>query len=248
MPNKKTSDYYIPAYMGTTYSNLIQWCNTFFQEAPPYLANLNINAMDFDVATGGFETFRILFTCRNNVNTYSKELTQELHDLMFKSGEPVIIATTVPGLTPATAYNGLGGFIVRINNWWVHNIQTSPAYTVEIGKLLGFIHASGSAPDLLSLSPDAVAKFTGGAVVLHGHLPKPAKYWHLLVDRGHGKVELALIAGAKFTDHHPLPDKPAAWTYTVELRDKDQYAIGKVSVVSVTVWHGAADQGPEAGA
>ncbi|MDR1282775.1 MAG: hypothetical protein LBK99_18410 [Opitutaceae bacterium] len=44
---------------------------------------------------------------------------------------------------------------------------------------------------------------------------------------------------------HTLPEKPATWTYTVELRDKNDVALGKVSVVSITVWHGSADHGPE---
>jgi hypothetical protein len=38
---------------------------------------------------------------------------------------------------------------------------------------------------------------------------------------------------------------PTTWTYTVELQDKDRTPVGKVSVVSVSVWKGRADQGPE---
>jgi hypothetical protein len=235
--------------MGHTYSDIIRWCNTFYQETPPYLVKFNINAMDFAVTQQSFETFRSLFTCRNNIANYSKEITQQLYDLMFHwdVGQPVNIPLPPPGLGLAEAYSNPGGFITKINEWWNLNIKPSPDYTEEIGKLLGFIHDPVNTPDLLNLSPNAAAKFTGGAVVIYGHLPKPAKYWHLLVDRGdgHGQIELALIAGAKYTDHHELPDKPVTWTYTIELRDKEQSAIGKVSVVSLTVWHGAADHGPE---
>jgi hypothetical protein len=59
-------------------------------------------------------------------------------------------------------------------------------------------------------------------VILQGRLPKPARIWHILADRsdGHGLVHIGTVAGAKYTDHHALPAKPAIWTYTVELRDK----------------------------
>jgi hypothetical protein len=129
-------------------------------------------------------------------------------------------------------------------------IERNPKCTDEIRRQLFILPPAPTPPDPLTLSPDAKAAFTGGAVVLQGRLPKPARQWHILVDRsdGHGSLPLGTVVGAKYTDHHDLPAKPAAWTYTVELRDKAGVPLGKVSVVSITVWQGRADQGPEAGA
>jgi hypothetical protein len=127
----------------------------------------------------------------------------------------------------------------------------NPKCTPEVKRQL-FILAPGAggggAPDLLHLSPAVRACFTGGEVILLGRLPKPARLWRVLVDRadGAGSQAIGSIVGAKFTDHHKLPEKPATWTYTVELRDKNDVPVGKVSVVSLTVWRGSADHGPEA--
>jgi hypothetical protein len=126
-------------------------------------------------------------------------------------------------------------------------IERNPKCTDEVKRQLRILPPAPTPPDPLSLSPDAKVSFTGGTVGLRGLLPKPARFWHILVDRsdGHGTVIAGTVAAARFTDHHELPPKPAAWTYTVELRDKTGAPLGKVSVVSVTVWQGRADQGPE---
>jgi hypothetical protein len=111
-------------------------------------------------------------------------------------------------------------------------------------------HASPAnpAPDLLNLSPAVRTYFTGGEVNLYGRLPWPARFWQVLADRGDGAGTqvVATVAGARFTDHHALPEKSATWTYMVELRDKTDTPVGKVSVASITVWRGSADHGPEA--
>ncbi|MDR2673488.1 MAG: hypothetical protein LBC18_01095 [Opitutaceae bacterium] len=128
-------------------------------------------------------------------------------------------------------------------------IERNPKCTDEIKRQLFILPPDKPAPDLLALSAEVKAEFTGGLVVLKGRRPAPAKFWHILADRadGAGPQEAGTVAQAQFTDHHDLPDKPAAWTYTVELRTKDNTPVGKVSVVSITVWKGRADQGPEAG-
>jgi hypothetical protein len=53
------------------------------------------------------------------------------------------------------------------------------------------------------------------------------------------------VVGAKFTDHHELPDKPVTWTYTVELCDKNDVPVGKVSVVSISVWRDRQPENPQ---
>ncbi|MDR1280118.1 MAG: hypothetical protein LBK99_04780, partial [Opitutaceae bacterium] len=126
-------------------------------------------------------------------------------------------------------------------------IQKNPRCTIEMKRQLFILAPDPGTPDLLNLTPDARACFTGGEVILQGRLPRPARTWRVLADRsdGAGMQVIGTIAGAKFTDHHALPEKPATWTYTIELRDKNDVALGKVSVVSITVWHGSADHGPE---
>jgi hypothetical protein len=71
--------------------------------------------------------------------------------------------------------------------------------------------------------------------------------WKRHHNGGKGSVEAGWVAGAFFIDRYELPAKPATWTYTVELRDKNHIPLGKVGVASLTVWKGRARNGPEAG-
>ncbi|MDR1303705.1 MAG: hypothetical protein LBK76_00635 [Verrucomicrobiales bacterium] len=192
-----------------------------------------------------------LFNCREAVKQLAKYYTG-LQDLLLNAqyNEPISFERINEKLFPA-AYTKVKGGLLGALMAIEAALNQNEEYLKDqsIGILLGYILPPQSSPDLLKLSADATAKFTGGEVIISGKLPKPAKYLYLLVDRndGHGQVFAEKIAGAKFIDRHELPNHPTTWTYTVELQDKDGIAIGKVSVTSVTVWKGHADQGPEAG-
>jgi hypothetical protein len=168
--------------------------------------------------------------------------------LWDEGGEEVIIRPVDPASLGNKQINIAPGFYKRL----FANIDVvlrNPKCTDEVKRQLYILPPEKTAPELLELSANAKAGFTGGEVILSGGLPKPARFWHIQVDRGDGRgvTYAGTVAGAKFTDHHELPEKPVAWTYTVELRTKDNIPVGKVSVASLTVWKGRADQGPEGG-
>jgi hypothetical protein len=192
-----------------------------------------------------------LFNCREAVKQLAKYYT-ELQDLLLNAAynEPIAFERINEKLFP-TAYTKVKGGLLGVLMEIEAALNNNEEYLQDqsIGILLGYILPPKSSPDLLKLSANATAKFTGGEVIISGKLPKPAKYLYILADRndGHGQAFVEKIAGAKYLDRHALPNHPVTWTYTVELQDKDGIALGKVSVVSVTVWKGHADQGPEAG-
>jgi hypothetical protein len=159
-----------------------------------------------------------------------------------------IIAAAL-GPSPETIVNGaLLGILIAIENVLVTNAK----YNLDpsVGQLLGYI-ALPKPPvgldDLIKLSANARAHFTGGYIVLTGHLPKPAKYWRIYCDCGDGQGRQVLdkLAAAEYTDEHELPERPTTWTYEVELQNKANQVIGKINVIALSVWKGMAQLGPE---
>ncbi|MDR1011269.1 MAG: hypothetical protein LBM04_09140 [Opitutaceae bacterium] len=190
-----------------------------------------------------------LYGWRNNAVALGREYNQAIERAEWDLGGPdVLIRPVIPANLGDKQFAIIAGLYNRLFAN-IDAIENNPACTDEIRRQLFILPPARPAPDLLALSANVKAEFTGGKVLLHGHRPAPAKFWHIDVDRsdGHGRVEAGLVVGAKFTDHHDLPDKPTTWTYTVELRDKENTPVGKVSVVSITIWKGRADEGPEAG-
>ncbi|MDR1192025.1 MAG: hypothetical protein LBK60_10255 [Verrucomicrobiales bacterium] len=192
-----------------------------------------------------------LFNCREAVKQLAKYYT-ELQDLLLNVGsnEIVTFERIKDKIFPDAAAKINGGLLgVLMDIEAALNQNAEYLKDQSIGIFLGYILPAKNNPDLLKLTAAAIAKFTGGDVILNGKMPWPAKYWYILVDRndGHGQTFAEKIAGAKFIDRHELPKHPVTWTYTVELQDKNGIAIGKVCVTSVTVWKGRDDQGPEAG-
>jgi hypothetical protein len=237
------------SYLPTDKQNRFIWAGnhiTGLEEVGPAL----------DVPAATITAFRLdythlgqLYAWRNNAVALGREYNQAIDRAEWDFGGPDVLVRPV---VPANLGDKQITIVAGLYNRLFANIdiiENNPACTDEIRRQLFILPPAKPAPDLLALSADVKAEFTGGKVLLHGRRPAPARFWHIEVDRadGHGRVPAGLVAAARFTDHHDLPDKPAAWTYTVELRDKENTPVGKVSVASLTVWKGRADEGPEAG-
>ncbi|MDR0534513.1 MAG: hypothetical protein LBH01_11230 [Verrucomicrobiales bacterium] len=238
----------LPAYMPRKEALLIIWIEQFLNALKPMIALFQIEAQDFEAYEDGFAVIKDAYNCHIHSKGVAEADTRYKDLGFYDRNHLTAIAPRLETAIIPSSSSLEGGYVWRLVELIDGEILPSTNCTEDIKRQLQILPPSKTAPDLISLSPDLYEpKFTGGEVVLKGHLPKPAKYWYIVVDRndGQGTVEAGWVAGAKFTDHHELPDKPTTWTYTVELQDKNRTPIGKVGVVSVTVWKGIADQGPE---
>jgi hypothetical protein len=240
-------------YFPANIKSQLVWANNHLTALEQLAGALDIPAAFLTAARADLAHMEAFYRWRDQAAGLAREYTQAIERAGWDTGgEPVTTQPHDPAtLGIDTTVTIPAGFYRRLLAN-IDALQTSPKCTPEVKRQL-FILAPGAgaaaaAPGLLHLSPAARACFTGGEVILQGRLPRPARLWRVLVDRadGAGAQEAGIAVGAKFTDHHPLPEKPATWTYTVELRDKTDTPVGKVSVVSLTVWRGSADHGPEA--
>jgi hypothetical protein len=191
-----------------------------------------------------------LLAWRDKVDDLSRSYTQVAERLQWGDG------TTDPVIT-----HPVDGALLGINKTTsrqpalyprlfdnIDVMEQNPLCKDDIRRQLAILPPENPATDLLQLTPDAKATFSGGYVIIKGHLPAPARFWQIHADYGdeQGRHLIATVASARYTDHHPLPAKPATWTYTIELHDKEGQTTGKVSVTSLSIWLGRADDGPEA--
>ncbi|MDR1279910.1 MAG: hypothetical protein LBK99_03695 [Opitutaceae bacterium] len=236
-------------YFPTDFKSQLVWANN-------HLTALGQLAGVFDVpeafVAGALADLRHLenfYTWRDQTTELAREYTQAIDRAEWDmGGEPVVTQPRDPATLGIDKTITIAAGLYRRLFANIDTLLQNPKCTAELRRQLFILPPEPATPDLLNLSPAVRAYFTGGEVILQGNLPRPARFWRVLVDRGDGAgTQVAgSIVGAKFTDHHPLPEKPAAWTYTVELRDRNDVPVGKVSVVSITVWQGSADHGPEA--
>ncbi|MDR1283054.1 MAG: hypothetical protein LBK99_19855 [Opitutaceae bacterium] len=201
-------------------------------------------------ARSDLASLRQLYDWRDKVDDLSKSYTQAAERLQWGDGspDPVVTQPVDPALLGInkTVSRQPALFPRLFNN--IDTINKNPACKDDIRRQLAILPPEKPAIDLLHLTPDARATFSGGYVTIKGHLPKPARFWQVHADYGDGEGRhlIGTITRARYIDQHPLPAKPVTWTYTIELHDTDGRTIGKVSVTSLTVWLGRADDGPEA--
>jgi hypothetical protein len=237
------------SYFPADAKNRLVWANNHLTALEQLAGVLDIPAAWLTAARTDLQHLENFYSWRDQSAELAREYTQAIERAEWDLGgvpvttqphDPATLGIDKTVTIPAGLYRRLFANI--------DVLRENPKCTPEVKRQLFILPREPVTPDLLNLSPAVRAYFTGGEVILQGNLPRPARFWRVLVDRGDGAgTQVAgSIVGAKFTDHHPLPEKPAAWTYTVELRDKTDTPVGKVSVVSITVWQGSADHGPEA--
>jgi hypothetical protein len=196
-----------------------------------------------------------LFAWREAAAALGSSYTQALEHACWGGGAGAGVPVRITPLADSALYAPVEGSVEFPSGFYrrifanIDIMLSHPRCTAAERRQLLITPPERAAPDLLRLSAGVKAEFTGGKVRLRGRRPAPARLWHIMVDRsdGRGRVEAGLVAAARFTDSHELPDRPATWTYTVELRDRDNIAVGRVSVASLSVWKGRAGQGPEGG-
>ncbi|MDR1281223.1 MAG: hypothetical protein LBK99_10430 [Opitutaceae bacterium] len=236
------------SYFPTDARSRLVWANNHLTALEQLAGVLDVSAAFLTAARADLAHLENFYQWRDQASELAREYTQAIERAEWDlGGEPV---TTQPHDPATLGIDKTVTITAGLYRRLMANIDVlleNPKCTSEVKRQLFILAPEPSAPDLLALSPKAHVYFTGGEVILRGRLPKPARFWRILVDRadGAGVQEVGTIAGATFTDHHELPEKPVAWTYTVELRDKNNVPVGKVSVVSLTVWRGSADHGPE---
>jgi hypothetical protein len=148
--------------------------------------------------------------------------------------------TTLGPAADTTVWGGLLGWLMelerllKLSKTYVDN----PAY----GRAMGYIPDAVTVnPDTAHLIPNGVGEQEGGLVRLSKMtLPKQAKYTQIFADRddGQGVVEVAVITGSKFTDHHTPPEKTKAWQYILQLLDADAQPIGQTRTLTIPVQPG----------
>ncbi|EIQ01024.1 hypothetical protein OpiT1DRAFT_05586 [Opitutaceae bacterium TAV1] len=226
----------------------LAWANNHLTGLAQLAGVLDIPAAWLAAARADLSHLEDFYAWRDQAAELAREYTQAIERAEWDlGGEPVITQPHDPATLGIDKTVTVAAGLYRRLFANIDVLVQNPKCTPEVKRELFILAPAPAAPDLLTLSPAARAYFTGGEVILQGRLPRPARFWRVLVDRadGAGTQVVGTVVGAKFTDHHELPEKPATWTYTVELRDKTDTPLGKVSVVSLTVWHGSADHGPE---
>ncbi|EIP97357.1 hypothetical protein OpiT1DRAFT_01794 [Opitutaceae bacterium TAV1] len=236
------------SYFPTDAKSRLVWANNHLTALDQLAGVLDVPAAWLTAAKADLSHLEDFYAWRDQAAELAREYTQAIERAEWDiGGEPVITQPHDPATLGIDKTVTIVAGLYRRLFANIDVILQNPKCTAEVRRQLFILPPETTAPDLLALSPNARAYFTGGEVILQGRLPKPARFWRVTVDRadGAGAQVVGTVAGAKFTDHHELPAKPATWTYTVELRDKQDVPLGKVSVVSLTVWHGSADHGPE---
>jgi hypothetical protein len=246
MTNKHTNRSYMPHDK----KGIFIWAGNHITGLEDIGASLGVPDAFTKQAREDWQHIGDLYGYRSQAEALARKYTQAIDRAEWDTGgEQIIIQPVKPAELGDKTIKLNPGLLRRLLGNIDSILGTHPNLPDETKRQLFILPVTHPAPDPLGLNADAKSKFTGGVVKLTGLLPRPAVIWHVVVDRsdGKGKVDAGFVVGAEFTDDHPLPDKPTAWTYTVELRDKHNQPVGKVSVTSITVWKGIADQGPEAG-
>jgi hypothetical protein len=236
------------SYFPTDAKSRLVWANNHLTALEQLAGVLDVPAAFLAAARADLAHLENFYQWRDQSAELAREYTQAIDRAEWDiGGEPVTTQPHDPATLGIDKTVTITAGLYRRLMANIDVLQENPKCTPEIKRQLFILAPEPVAPDLLALSPKAHVYFTGGEVILRGRLPRPARFWRILVDRadGAGTQEVGTIAGATFTDHHELPEKPVAWTYTIELRDKNNIPVGKVSVASLTVWRGSADHGPE---
>jgi len=170
-------------------------------------------------------------------------------NILFYASEhtisPLLPAPPAPELRPIPMLPPKVG-IVGMIDWQVRTLRVQPNFNQTDAELLGIIPKAPPSIDLNTLDPAARARFTGGAVVISfrgAQSIRGVTAARIVVDRGNGKTEFVAITNqGRFTDHHPLPDRPCVWTYYVQYMLPDGSFTGLNSEATVTVRPSQANQ------
>ncbi|MDR1279893.1 MAG: hypothetical protein LBK99_03610 [Opitutaceae bacterium] len=237
------------SYFPNDAKSRLVWANNHLTALEQLAGVLDIPAAWLTAARADLTHLENFYQWRDQAAELAREYTQAIERAEWDlGGESVVTQPHDPATLGIDKTITIAAGLYRRLFANIDALQQNSRCTPEVKRQLFILPPEAPAPDLINLSPAARAYFTGGEIILQGRLPKPARLWRVLVDRadGAGVQVVGTVVGAKFTDHHELPEKPATWTYTIELRDKTDTPVGKVSVVSLTVWRGSADHGPEA--
>jgi hypothetical protein len=233
----------------STLDKRLEWATRHIAGLEEVGAIVGVSADFIKQAKDDLAGLKELYDWRDKVDDLSEAYTQDGERLQWGDGTPDPVSTrpvdpNLLGIGKTTSWQP-ALFPRLFDN--IDIINKNPACKDDIRRQLAILPPARPAIDLLELTPDARATFNGGSVTIKGHLPKPARFWQIYVDRAdaRGSQHIGTQARTRYTDYHPLPAKPVTWTYTIELRDKQGDAIGKVSVTSISVWQGRADDGPE---
>ncbi|MDR1191145.1 MAG: hypothetical protein LBK60_05685 [Verrucomicrobiales bacterium] len=225
-------------YFPSTEKEQFIWATNFVTELPQFRAALGLPEDTIVLLNGALSFLQKIYNFHAAAVSIARERTANKHSAEWSPvGQTVTVqANTTPTGPTSTATNPGGGLYAQIFGS-VDGFINSPKCTPDIKTTLRLNPLPKPDPVLADLVSEVNAKFTGGEVLFHLTRPAPAKLIRINCDRhdGAGVKTVAVIAQARFTDHHELPAERTNWDYHVNLLDGDGNELGKTVYITVAV-------------
>ncbi|MDR1305907.1 MAG: hypothetical protein LBK76_11915 [Verrucomicrobiales bacterium] len=225
-------------YFPTTEKEQFIWATNFVAELPQFRAALGLEEEIIVLLNAALPFLQKIYGYHAAAVAIARERTANKHSAEWSPvGQNVTVQPNTTPTGPASTATGPGGGLYAMIFNCVDGFINTPKCTPDIKNTLRLNPLPKPAPVLADLVSEVNAKFTGGEVLFHLTRPAPAKLIRVNCDRhdGTGLQTVAVIAQARFTDHHELPAERTNWDYHINLLDSDNNVLGKTAFVTVPV-------------
>ncbi|MCG3147490.1 MAG: hypothetical protein PCFJNLEI_00930 [Verrucomicrobiae bacterium] len=203
---------------------------------PSYAGTLEVGAPQMTSQAADADYLGYVVTCQQIMQAGAQQWTAWKN--YTRTGGPIpATGAPIPPVFPASVPAVEPGIEGRFRALVKQN-KAHPNWNTAIGEALGVEGAEQTGPDLTTIQPDITATIVGNHVEIGWGwqgFSASLDQCEIQVDRGQGRILLAIDTTPGYNDTFPFPATPAKWTYWAIYRVGDQQVGLWSKPVTITV-------------